>query len=142
MLPGLDDTATATARRRLDDETEIWITTVRVDGQPQTSLVGFLRDGDSVLVLSQPGAAKLRNLRANPRVSLHLDTDRTDGAGGGVLTLEGEAAVEEGPLDGDEAARYVDRYRAVIEQAGATPDDLLAGYSAVIRVTPTRVRLY
>ncbi|WP_158602768.1 pyridoxamine 5'-phosphate oxidase family protein [Jiangella rhizosphaerae] len=142
MLPGLDDAAAGTARRRLEDETEIWITTVRADGQPQTSLVGFLWDGDRVLVLSQPGAGKLRNLRDNPRVSLHLDVDHADGAGGGVVTLEGEAVVEEGPLAGDEAERYVDKYRAVIEAVGATPDDVLAGYSTLIRVTPTRARVY
>lgn len=84
----------------------------------------------------------MRNLRANPRVSLHLDIDRADGDGGGILTVEGEAVVEAGPLTGDEAARYVAKYRTTMDLVGVAPEEFLAGYSAVVRITPTRVRAY
>ena len=136
------DAMTDAALRRLRDEEEIWLTTVRADGQPQTSPVGFFWDGDRFTLLSQASAAKLRNLAANPRVSLHLDIDRSGGDGGGVLTVEGDAAVEPGPLAGDEAARYVAKYHATLELVGLTAAEFLAGYSAVIRVTPTRARAY
>jgi PPOX class probable F420-dependent enzyme len=69
MLPGLEEAISDPAERRLRDEQEIWITTVRSDGQPQSSLVGFLWDGREVLVLSQPEAGKIRNLRDNPKVA-------------------------------------------------------------------------
>lgn len=136
------DATTESVQRRLRDETEIWVTTVRADGQPQTSPVGFLWDGERFLVVTRPDSAKVRNLRANPRVSLHLDIDRADGDGGGILTVEGEAVVEAGPLTGDEAARYVAKYRATMDLVGVAPDEFLAGYSAVVRITPTRVRAY
>lgn len=142
MLPGLDDDTAATAQRRLGAEEEIWITTVRADGQPQTSPVGFLWDGARFTLLTRPDAAKVRNLGANPRVSLHLELDRADDTGGGVLTVEGDAVVEPGPLAGPEADRYVTKYRATMELVGVTREEFLDDYSAVLRVTPTRARVY
>jgi PPOX class probable F420-dependent enzyme len=138
----MGEATTDAGQRRLQVEEEIWLTTVRPDGQPQTSPVGFLWDGDRFLVVTQPDSAKVRNLRANPRVSLHLDIDRSDGDGGGVLTAEGDAVVEPGPLTGAEAARYVAKYRATMDLVGVTADEFLAGYSAVVRITPTRIRAY
>jgi PPOX class probable F420-dependent enzyme len=141
MLPNLDGPAGAQAERRLRDETIIWLTTVRADGQPQTSPVGFLWDGTRFLILSKPGDPKIRNLQGNPRVSLHLDLAR-DGEDGGVLTLECTGTVNETPLDDGEIATYVERYREDIRTAGMTPEEALAELSAVIRLTPTRSRAY
>ncbi|HWC39819.1 MAG TPA: pyridoxamine 5'-phosphate oxidase family protein, partial [Acidimicrobiales bacterium] len=70
------------AAERLASTPLAWLTTVRRDGQPQSSYVWFHFDGTDILVASQPGTAKLRNIRGNPKVSLHLDGD---GEGGGVL---------------------------------------------------------
>jgi PPOX class probable F420-dependent enzyme len=143
MLPNLEGIAAARAERRLTDETEIWITTVRADGQPQASPVGFLWDGTTFLILSRPDSQKIRNLRGNPRVALHLDIGRQgDGEDGGVLTLEGTATLDPSPIGDDEAAAYVDRYQESIRASGLTPDAALAELSAVIRVTPTRTRAY
>lgn len=142
MLPGLGDAATEAALRRLDAEEEIWITTARADGQPQTSPVGFLWDGARFTLLSRPGAGKVRNLAGSTRVSLHLELDRTAQTSGGVVTVEGDAVVEPGPLTGAEADRYVAKYRATMELVGITRDEFLGDYSAVVRVTPTRVRAY
>jgi PPOX class probable F420-dependent enzyme len=142
VIPGLDDGANARADERLRREREIWITTVRPDGQPQASPVGFLWDGASILVLSQPGSPKVRNLRGNPSVALNLEIDREDGASDSVLTIEGTATVTTEPIGEDEAAVYVARYEEPMRSAGLTPDDLFAEFSATIRVIPTRARLY
>ncbi|ADB50764.1 TIGR03667 family PPOX class F420-dependent oxidoreductase [Conexibacter woesei] len=143
MLPNLDDAARARAETRLRDEHEVWITTVRSDGQPQSSPVGFLWDGHSVLIVSQPGSRKVRNLRENPRVALHLEVDRAgDGGDGGILTLEGVATVDPDPIGEREAAAYADKYEEEMRSAELTPEALFADYSAVIRVRPTRVRAY
>ena len=64
-----------------------WLTTVRADGQPQSSYVWFHFDGDDLLMFSEPTAAKVRNLAVHPLVSFHLDGDGS--AGGAVLTIEG-----------------------------------------------------
>jgi PPOX class probable F420-dependent enzyme len=142
MLPSLDDSKSAYAEQRLRDEQEIWITTIRRDGQPQASPVGFLWNGADILILSQPSSQKVRNLSANPRVALHLDIDRHAQSGGGVVTLEGLAAIDPNPLRADEAARYVEKYQDVLRDAELTPTELFADYSAVIRVKPTRSRTY
>lgn len=141
MLPGLDDVSNAHAEHRLRTEQEIWIVTVRRDGQPQASPVGFLWDGAEFLILSQPASPKVRNLRDNPRIALHLDIDRDDG-GGGVLTVEGLATVDNEPLPEDEAATYVEKYQDVMRMSGLTAKALFADYSTVIRVKPTRARAY
>jgi PPOX class probable F420-dependent enzyme len=141
MLPGLDEATNGPAERRLRDEQEIWITTVRSDGQPQASVVGFLWDGKEFLILSQPTAAKVRNLRGNPKVALHLDLAR-GGENGGVLTLEGVAALDPRPLDAAEASAYVQKYEDVLRAEQLSVDQLFAEYSAVIRVRPTRTRAH
>lgn len=142
MVPGLAEERRSRAERRLSDEHEIWITTVRPDGQPQASPVGFLWDGDSVLILSEPSSPKVRNLRANPRVALHLDIDRDAKEDGGVLSLEGLAALDAEPLSAAETDRYLDKYASALAATGMTADDLLATFSTVIRVRPTRARVY
>jgi PPOX class probable F420-dependent enzyme len=141
-LPTLDDSKSAQVERRLRDEHELWITTVRSDGQPQASPVGFLWDGTSFLILSQPDTPKIRNLRRNPRVALHLDIDRQAEQDGGVLTLEGTATLDADPLSDEDAAAYVRKYEETLRAAEMTPEELFAAYSALIRVTPTRTRAY
>jgi PPOX class probable F420-dependent enzyme len=138
----LEEAISGPAERRLRDEREIWITTVRSDGQPQSSLVGFLWDGREILVLSQPDAGKIRNLRGNPKVALHLEVARGDGAGAGVLTLEGVAVLDPNPLGAAEASAYVQKYEDVLRSEQLTADELFAEYSAVLRVRPTRARAH
>lgn len=139
MLPNLDGEAGARAEQRLRDETIVWLTTVRPDGQPQTSPVGFVWDGYRFLILTEPGKPKLRNLRGNPKVALHLDLEK-DTEDGGVLTIEGVATLDPEPLAEGEVSVYLDRYLDAMHGAGLTPEEAFAQLSAVIRVTPTRAR--
>jgi PPOX class probable F420-dependent enzyme len=141
-LPGLDDRQSTRPEQRLRDEQEIWITTIRSDGQPQASPVGFLWDGTSFLILTAPRSQKVRNLRGNPRVALHLDIDRQAEEGGGVLTLEGTARLDGDPMSDEEAATYAEKYADALRSAQMTAEEAFAELSAVIRVTPTRVRAY
>ena len=97
----------ARARRRLESERVVWLTTVRADGQAQSTPVWFLWDGDTFLVYSQPGAQKVRNLTANPKVSLHLSDD---GAGGDVVSFEGSAAVEPDTPRPDRVEAYLEAH--------------------------------
>ena len=72
------DTTTEWGRlveRRLREEEVIWLTTVRRDGQPQPIPVWFLWDGETILIYSRPDQQKVRNIRHNPKVSLHFNTD-------------------------------------------------------------------
>ena len=141
-LPGLDDERDARAQQRLRHEQEVWMTTVRSDGQPQASPVGFLWDGTGFLVLSRPGSQKVRNLRGNASVALHLEIDQRAEDDGGVVTLEGTASLDPDPIGEQEAAVYLEKYEEAMRSAGLTPEELFAEYSAVIRVEPTRIRVY
>jgi PPOX class probable F420-dependent enzyme len=125
--------------RRLADDVVIWLTTVRSDGQPQTSPVWFIWDGESFLIYSIPSSPKVPNIRGNPRVSLNLDGD---GTGGGIVTFEGEGRIDEDALFAHEVNAYADKYRQLIREMGAEPEPFAHEYSAAIRVTPTRRRVY
>lgn len=131
--------AHAHAGRRLRSEQVVWLTTVRADGQAQSTPVWFLWDGETFLVYSQPGAPKVRNVTANPRVSLHLGDD---GAGGDVVIFEGAAAVEPDTPRADRVEPYLAKYRAAIEDLGYEPGPFARTYSTAIRIRPTRARVW
>ncbi len=91
----IDETTRAGARagRRLREEIVAWLTTVSPDGQPQASPVWFLWDtADEIWLLSKSDTPRVRNIAANPRVALNLDGD---GRGGSIVSLEGEARIDE-----------------------------------------------
>lgn len=135
----LDSPAGARADRRLRTEQILWLATVRADGQPQASPVWFVWDGETFLIFSQPDAQKLRNLAANPRVAVHVDTDE---AGEDVVTIDGTAAVDPDVPSSDQLEEYQVKYREAIQGIGTTPADLARDYSVAIRIRPTRVRTW
>ncbi len=94
MLDATSD-AGARAEGRLRGEEIAWLTTVRPDGQPQSVPVWFLWDGEGFLIYSRPGARKLRNIEANPKVNLNLNSNDT---GGGNETTH----IELRPIDNGE----------------------------------------
>jgi PPOX class probable F420-dependent enzyme len=134
----LETPAGVRADHRLRTEQILWLVTVRPDGQPQASPVWFLWDGQAFLVFSQPTARKLRNLAANPRVAVHLDSD---GAGGDVVTIEGTATVEPEPPAGKLEA-YLAKYRRGIESIGSTAEQLTKDYSVAITIRADRARAW
>lgn len=132
------DTSTEFGRRvtrRLEEESVVWLTTVDPRGTPQPTPLWFLWTGTEVLLSSQPGRPKLRNLGANPRVAINLNS--TEG-GGDVVVLVGDAVV--GELSPDERAAYDAKYGEGMRGLGMTPEDFHASYSVPIRFTPTRLR--
>ena len=70
-----------------------WLTTAGTDGQPQSSPVWFHWDGSMFWLRTQVAARKVKNIRANPKVALHLSDD---GNGGDVVTVEGTAELRDG----------------------------------------------
>ena len=131
--------ASAALDERLRTEDIARITTVTADGQPQSSPVWFLWDDGEFLVYAEPRSPKVRNIRARPEVSLHLNSD--DG-GGRVVTFEAAVriAAEQPPVH--QAAAYLAKYREGIAGIGMSPEQMAAEYSTALRLTPTRVRVY
>ncbi len=135
------DPATALGRRaadRLVGEKVLWLVTVDPHGAPQPTPVWFLWGADGDLVLqSQPRTAKLRNVRQNQRVAVHLNSTRS---GGDVVVLTGTAAVDDAGLTPAERAAYDEKYAGDVRDLGTTPDAFHADYSVTVRVRPERLR--
>jgi PPOX class probable F420-dependent enzyme len=129
----------AAAARRLADEMIIWLTTVRPDGQPQTSPVWFLYDDGEFLVYSLAGTARTRNLARSPRVSLNLDGN---GTGGDIVTIEGEAHIDEEAPPSTDVPAYQEKYREYIRNNGWTPESFAADYPVALRIRATRARVW
>jgi PPOX class probable F420-dependent enzyme len=126
------------AKARLEAADVGWITTVDRHGQPQSSPVWFLWDGAAIHVLTRPGAAKVRNIAGNPRVTFHLD-----GAGPGdvVVTIEGSAGTA-AQLEDSVADGYVAKYASGMNRLGVTSGEYVAEFSVVLRIVPTRWRVF
>ena len=135
----LDNPKHAAADARLRQETIIWLTTVDAAGQPQSSPVWFLWDGAEFLIYGSADGKKTPNIAANPRVGLNLDGD---GRGGGVVVIEGSARVDPDGPPPQAVAEYVAKYGQLIESYGWSLDSLARDYPHVIRVTPTRARVW
>ena len=123
---------------RLDRSIVIWLTTVTADGLPQPSPVWFLHEEGRFIVYSLANAPRVRNLRANPRVALSLNS--TDD-GSDVLVIEGEARLEDGPPS-VELPAYVAKYAQKVADYGWTAESFARDYPQRIVITPTRVRAY
>jgi PPOX class probable F420-dependent enzyme len=126
------------AEARLRSNLMAWLTTVRPDGQPVSVPVWFLmREDESILVYSQPGKQKLRNIVGNPKVSLGLDV--TD-IGRNIVRIEGIArqAADQPPANQEPAylAKYTERIAAMF----GTPEQFAELFSAALVITPAKLR--
>ena len=135
----LSDEAQARAEERLRSDVVVWLTTVGPGGQPQSTPVWFLWDGESFLIYSQPAARKVENIRGQPQVSLHLNSDpEADQA----VVFEAAARLAEDELPADRQPDYLEKYRDGIAGIDMTPASFAADYAQPIRAVPTRVRAW
>ncbi|MFC5185730.1 TIGR03667 family PPOX class F420-dependent oxidoreductase [Actinomadura harenae] len=125
------------AENRLRTNPIAWLTTVRPDGQPVSVPVWFLfRDDETILIYSEPGKGKLRNIAKNPKISLALDeTER----GRNVVRLEGTAETPAGHASADGVAGYRTKYADLIETVFGSPERFASKFSEAIVVTPRRL---
>ncbi len=92
-----------------------------------------------VLIYSQPGRQKLRNISKNSRVDLNLNSNAH---GCDVVRLEGIADVVEDAPPATEVPEYVEKYRDAIARIGFDPDGFARAYSVAIRVMPARWQVW
>jgi PPOX class probable F420-dependent enzyme len=111
-----------------------WLTTVAKSGQPVPRLVWFHFDGSDIVVYTLPNAAKVRHIANHPRVSLNLDSD---GQGGGVIVIGGEAAVDATDVDCRDDGPYWEKYEADAANAGLT--EMIGDYSTRLRISIDKV---
>ena len=140
---GMEMTNSLSAERRARVETRLqtnlmaWLTTVNPAGRPDSVPVWFLvRDDDSVLIYSQPGKAKLRNVEANPNVALGLDV--TD-IGRDIIRIEGTATRVAGHPPADKVPEYAAKYAERIGAIFGTVEKFAAAFTEAIVITATRL---
>jgi PPOX class probable F420-dependent enzyme len=123
---------------RLRQNLMIWLTTVRPsDGQPVSVPVWFLmRDDGTILVYSQPGKQKLRNILENPRVSLGLDA--TD-IGRNIVRMEGTVRLAHDEQPANQQPGYLAKYLERIAALFGTPEQFAEQFSAALVITPTKL---
>lgn len=122
--------------RQLADEPVIWLATVRQDGQPQVVPVWFLWDGERILIYSLPNSQKVRNIRHNPRVSLHFNSDPWAEH---VTRFDGRAEIVSDAPPADRVPAYLQKYREGIAELDMTPEQFAAEYRTLIRVHVDRL---
>ena len=129
----------ARAARHLREEIVVWMTTVTPEGAPVPRPVWFIWDGaDSVVMYSQP-KLRVRNLAANPRVTLNFDGD---GGGGDIVVLAGRAELDNDVPPADRGADYLSKYDEHIARLGMTPETFAREYSVPVRIRLTRLSGY
>jgi PPOX class probable F420-dependent enzyme len=121
----------ARVARRLRDDEIVWVTTVTGSGAPLPRPVWFLWDGgDSILVYSRRGA-RIRNIQANPRVTVNFDGD---GRGGDIVVLAGRATVDRDAPGADQDDTYLEKYRNNIERTGESLEEFAARFAVPVRI--------
>jgi PPOX class probable F420-dependent enzyme len=123
--------------RRLRQEQIIWLTTVDAQNTPQPRPVWFHWDGETVLIFSEQGKAKLRHIAENPRVSLNFNTDED---GGDVAVVIGEARILDEPPPQERVKNYLSKYRRGIKSLDMTVEEFRAAYRVPILVAPLSMR--
>jgi PPOX class probable F420-dependent enzyme len=126
----------ARVARHLREEIVVWMTTVTRAGSPLPRPVWFLWDGaDAVTVYSRP-SARVRNIEANPHVTLNFGGD---GRGGDIVVLSGDAALGGDVPPADQSTDYLAKYDEHIARIGLSPGSFAERYSVPVRIQIMRV---
>lgn len=122
---------------RLDRELVAWLTTVSPTRGPQPSMIWFVTEADHFVIYSKAPTPRLRNIEADARVAVHLNSDQD---GGDLLIFEGEALImgADVPPSGD--ATYVAKYEPHLARWDFTWETYDIGYPVRIHVHPRRIR--
>jgi PPOX class probable F420-dependent enzyme len=124
---------------RLRQNLIAWLTSVRPDGQPISVPVWFLlRDDGTILVYSQAGKAKLRNIAENPKVSLSLDG--TD-IGRNVVRIEGTARQVDDQPPAHQQPAYLAKYIERIQALFGTSERFAECFPVALIITPAKLRI-
>jgi PPOX class probable F420-dependent enzyme len=118
---------------RLKREPVIWLVTTGKDLHPQAVPVWFLWEDSSFLIYAQDGV-KVRHIRENPNIELHLNTDES---GDIVVRASGRATLARSPA-AHTVPDFVRKYGSQIKGFGWTPEEFARRYPNVIRVKKPR----
>jgi len=119
----------------LDQHRIMTIATLRPDGWPQATTVGYVNEGLTLYFLCGLDSQKAANLARDDRVSLAIDHDTPD-----LMAITGlsMAARAEAVVDRDEASRILDLFPLKYPENIAVPIPMPTPEGVkIFRVTPT-----
>jgi PPOX class probable F420-dependent enzyme len=96
----------------------------------------LLREDGTILLYTQPGKAKLRNMVENPKVSLTLDV--TD-VGRDIVRIEGVVSLAEDQSRADQQPLYLAKYAERIGSMFGTPERFAEMFSTALVITPKKL---
>ena len=129
----------ARAIERLGAELIGWLGSNGRDGFPHAVPVWFLWHDDVVYVFSQPGSAKVKNLRADAKALFHLEAG---GDGEQLQMLQGTVELSSEPTIawlGRLGEAYLAKYATGIRALGWEPERMWADYSTVVIFRPHKL---
>ena len=129
----------ARVARHLREDVVVWLTSVSPRGAPLPMPVWFVWDGDETVTVYSLEGTRIRNIEANPRVTLNFPGDRL---GDDVVVLSGRAEIARDAPPVDRAADYRSKYDEHIARIGMTPETFAQRYRVPLRIRITRVRGY
>ena len=116
-----------------------WLGSNGRDGFPHAVPVWFLWHDDAVLTFSQPHAAKVRNLRADPRAMLHLEAGDD---GERMQVLQGTVEISDEPAAawferiGD---AYLAKYQTGLDNLGWSVERMTGDFSLALILRPHKL---
>jgi PPOX class probable F420-dependent enzyme len=126
------------AATRLREDKILWLTTVGEEGQPQSSPVWFLWDGEKqLLVYSLDDTPRVDNLDWNRSVAANLNSD---GGGGSIVTMEGTARIDRDFPPAKDVEQYIEKYQELLDSYGWTAEYFSTDYSVPILISIDRIR--
>jgi len=135
----MDDTLKRKIQGLLDQHRTMRIATLRPDGWPQVTSVGYANDGFAIYFLCGKDSQKASNLAHDNRVSLAIDDDTAQVLEITGLSMAARAEVVNDPAEGEKALGLLfQRYPEQKSMPGPLPtaDDV-----RIFRLTPTVISL-
>lgn len=127
------------ARRHIDNEYFVWLTTVDSKRAPQPRPVWYIWHEGAFIIYSQPDSFKVKHIRANPQVALHFNTPDAKGEQD-VIVFGGTAEIVTDILPAHLLPAYMEKYATGIADLNFTPEQMGQEYATVIRIVPASLR--
>jgi PPOX class probable F420-dependent enzyme len=113
---------------RLLTDRNVWLATVRPNGKPHLIPIWFVWHNARFYICTQGDSVKIKNIQANPRVSVSLED------GNKPAVAEGTAVLSKRPYPDDIAALFQQKYNWDINAESGTD----AGYTRLIEIAPQK----
>lgn len=105
----MDDAIRAKVLKLLDEHRIMTVATLRPDGWPQATTVGYVNKGLALYFLCGPDSQKARNLARDDRVSLTIDHDTADLMAITGLSMAARARAVTDPAEVNEVLQLLPR---------------------------------